>query len=232
MAYRYTASGRLEIVEGNVDTVCNILSSKRIGYEREGNAVCIRHDERAATPGEMKAEEAFEDVARYIEKPTTLSVSNELVGEYELGFVDGRMRMDEAMHVWATGERVPSPDELVGELRARGIAATVIKTKGRKGGRRARMYHVQPGSGGPACKVTVKRRFWDSYDLLSVPDIHEPLCRRYHMSPAVLRENLRNATFGLEVRKPALGNASSDMIFEALLDVIEDITEGIRTELG
>ena len=80
--------------------------------------------------------------------------------------------------------------------------------------------------------MTIKRRFWDSYDLLSVPEVYQPLCRKYHMTPRKLRENLKTAKFGAEVRNPALGNASSDMLFDALLDVIEDMTDGIRTEIG
>ena len=94
------------------------------------------------------------------------------------------------------------------------------------------MFEIQPGSGGPGCRVTIKRRFWDSYDLLSVPEVFRPLCRRYHMAPDVLRDTLRNASFGLEIRKPALGSASSDMIYDTLLDIVEDLTDGIRTEIG
>ena len=233
MAYRYSASGRLEIAERNVDTVCQILSNKRIGFSREGNAVCIKHDERASTPTNHKVEEAFEVLAPYVEKPQALSVYSELVGEYELGFIDGQLTTDQAFHVWSSAERVPTPEELVTELRNRGIAAQVIRPKGsRKSSRRARVFEIQPGSGGPTCRLTVKRRFWDSYDLLSVPEVYEPLCRKYHMTPDTLRDTLREATFGIEVRKPALGSASSDMIFDALLDVVEDLTDGIRTEIG
>ena len=80
--------------------------------------------------------------------------------------------------------------------------------------------------------MTVKRRFWDSYDLLSVPEVFEPLCRKYHMVPLRLREVLKTSKFGIEVRKPALGNASSDLIFDLLLEILEDMTDGIRTNLG
>lgn len=233
MAYRYTASGTLEVSERNVESVCNILASKHITYERQGTSVCIKHDERATTPSGLKAEEAFEDLAPYIEKPQALVVYSELLGEYEVGFINGRIRTDEAVHIWSTGETIPTPDELVAELRRRGIAARVAKVQGsRKSGRRSRLFEIQPGSGGPTIRLTIKRRFWDSYDLLSVPEVYQPLCRKYHMKPAALRDALRNATFGIEVRNPALGNASSDMLFDVLLDVIEDSTDGIRTEIG
>lgn len=233
MAYRYTASGTLEVSDRHVATVCNILASKHISYERDGNSVCIKHDERAHTPSALKAEEAFEDLAPYIDTPQALNVFSELLGEYEVGFIDGRVRTDEAKHVWSTGEKVPTPDELVSELKRRGIAAKVHRSPGaRKGGRRSRVFEILPGSGGLGCRVTVKRRFWDSYDLLSVPEVYEPLCRKYHMKMPVLRDALRNAKFGIEVRNPALGNASSDLLFDTLLDVVEDLTDGIRTKLG
>ncbi len=232
MSLRYTASGRLEIAERNVETVCSILSNKQVTFERQGNAVCIQHDQRAETPAELKAEEAFHHLAPYIDKPQALTVYNELIGEYELGFVDGRVRTDETMHVWSRKPKVPKPDELIAGMRARGVAARVIRNKGRKGGRRARVYHVEPGSGGPGCKVTVKRRFWDSYDLLSVPEVCEPLCKKYRIDVNTLRDSLRDAVFGYEVRKPALGNASSDLVFDTLLDVMEDVIDGIRTDIG
>jgi hypothetical protein len=233
VAYRYSASGTLEFSERNVDTVCAILTGKHITHERHGTTVSIKHDEKSVTPSGFKADSAFEDLAPYVDTPQVITIFNELIGEYELGFINGRVRTDEAMHVWATGESVPTPDELVTELKARGLAARSIKLKGsRKSGRRARVFEVQPGSGGPGVRVTIKRRFWDSYDLLSVPDVHKPLCRKYHMTPARLRDALRNASFGLEVRKPALGSASSDMIFDTILEVIEDMTDGIRTDIG
>lgn len=233
MAYRYTASGTLSLSARTVDTVCSILTSKHIRHERAGTKVRIQHDERASTPTYMKAEEAFEDLAPYIHTPQALNVYCELLGEYEVGFVDGHVRTDKAMHVWAAGEAVPSPEDLVAELKARGIAAQIHRPqRGRKSGRRARVFEVIPGSGGLGCKVTIKRRFWDSYDLLSVPEVYEPLCRKYHMTADRLRSELHSATFGIEVRNPALGNASSDMLFDALLDVIEDLTDGIRTDIG
>ena len=233
MAYRYTASGTLEVSARNVEPVCNILTSKHIRYERTGTSICIKHDERASAPRFFKAEEAFEDLAPYIDSPQALVVWSELLGEFEVGFIDGRVRIDTTQHVWSTSELVPSPDQLIGDLRRRGIAARVAKIQGsRKSGRRSRVFEIEPGSGGPGCRVTIKRRFWDSYDLLSVPEVYQPLCRKYHMTPRVLRENLRNAKFGVEVRNPALGNASSDMLFDVLLDVVEDLTDGIRTEIG
>jgi len=233
VAYRFSASGTLELTERTVETVCAILANKRVHHERQGNTVSIKHDEKSNVPSGFKAEAAFEDMAPYVEVPQALTVYNELVGEYELGFVDGRLRTDEATHIWAMVETVPTPDDLVNELKARGLAARSLKLKGsRKSGRRARVFEVQPGSGGPGVRVTVKRRFWDSYDLLSVPEVYEPLCRKYHMGADKLRASLRNAPFGLEVRKPALGNASSDMIFDTLLEVIEDMTDGIRTDIG
>jgi hypothetical protein len=208
------------------------LESNRIKFCRDGNCVRIDHDERAPTPSAVKAQDAFEDLAPYVDPPQSIKAWSELTGDYEIGFVDGRLKTDEATHVWSTGEQPPTPEELVDELKRRGIAARVFRLKGRKSGRRSRVFEIQPGSGGPGCRVTIKRRFWDSYDLLSVPEVYRPLCRKYHMTAATLRDSLRNAAFGLEVRKPALGNASSAMVFDALVDVIEDLTEGIRTDIG
>lgn len=234
MAYRFTATGTLELTsDRSLDTVCGILANKKITHSRCGNAVRIQHDERASTPMAVKAEEAFEDLAPYIDPPQSIAAWSELTGDYEIGFVDGRVRRDQSIHVWSRQENVPTPDQLVDELRRRGIAARVSNIKGsRKSGRRSRVFEIQPGSGGHACRVTIKRRFWDSYDLLSVPDVYEPLCQKYHMSSKRLRDSLRNAKFGLEVRNPALGNASSSMVYDVLVDVIEDMVEGIRTDIG
>ena len=233
MAYRYSASGTLEVSDRNVETVCHILASKHIMYERQGNEVLIKHDERTSSTAGLKAEEAFEDLAPYIDKPQSLSVYSELLGEYEVGFIDGRVRTDQRLHVWCHLERSPTPAEVVTALRERGLACRVARVQGsRKSGRRSRVFEIQPGSGGPCCRVTVKRRFWDSYDLLSVPDVYQPLCRKYHMSATALRDSLHNAKFGLEVRNPALGNASSDLLFQHLLEVLEDMTDGIQTKLG
>lgn len=231
MPYRYTASGTLEFSERHVEAACAILRRKAVQHERVGNSVSIKHVEKSLTPSGFKAEEAFESLAPYVERPQALRVYNELVGEFDLGFVDGRLRTDEAFHVWGSGERVPTPDEIVGELRTRGLAAVITVPK-RKGSRRTRAYEIQPGSGGPSIHVTVKRRFWDTFDLLSVPEVYEPLCRKYHLGVEELRERLRNAAFGIEVRKPALRNASSDLVYDATLEVVEDLTDGIRTELG
>ena len=233
MAYRFTATGILELSDRNVDTVCGILNNKRIAFSRAGNSVRIEHDERATTPAAVKAEEAFEDLAPYVDVPQSIAAWSELTGDYEIGFIDGRVCTDQAVHVWSRLEQVPTPDQLVDELKRRGIAARVSQIKGsRKSGRRSRIFEIQPGSGGPACRVTIKRRFWDSYDLLSVPEVYEPLCQKYHMSSKRLRDSLRNARFGLEVRNPALGNASSAMVYDVLVDVIEDMIEGIRTDIG
>ena len=231
MPYRYTATGTIEFAERHVEAACAILRRKAVIHERHGNSVSIEHQEKSLTPSGFKAEEAFESMARYVERPQALHIYNELVGEFDLGFVDGRTRTDESIHVWGTSERVPTPDEIVGELRARGLAA-IVKTPKRKGTRRTRNYEIAPGSGGPHIFVTVKRRFWDTFSLLSVPEVFEPLCRKYHLSPDDLRARLRGATFGIEVRKPALRNASSDLLYDSTLEVIEDLTDGIRTELG
>ena len=145
----------------------------------------------------------------------------------------GLFTTDQRVHVWTQSEDLPTPDELVAELKSRGLAARVVLKKGsRKSGRRARVFHIHPGSGGPPCQVTIKRRFWDSYDLLSVPEVYEPLCRKYHMKPKQLRHSLQTASFVFEVLKPALGTASSALIFDAIVDVIEDLTDGIRTNIG
>jgi len=233
VAYRYTANGVLEVADRYVDKVCSILSSKEITYKVNGTTIHINHDERAATPSRHKAEEAFEDLAPYIEKPQALHVYSELLGESEIGFVDGHVRTDEVQTVWSIEGQVPTPEELVEALRRRGIAARVSKLQGsRKSGRRTRVFEIQPGSGGPGLRLTIKRRFWDSYDLLSVPEVYESLCRKYHMSPELLREQLHASKFGVEVRNPALGGASTDMLFENVLDILEEVTEGIRTNIG
>lgn len=233
MAYRYTANGVLEVADRYVNKVCTILTSKDIAYEVQGSVITINHDERAAAPNRHKAEEAFEDLAPYIDKPQSLHVYSELLGESEVGFVDGRIRTDDVETVWSVQGTPPSPDELVEALRERGIAARVSRIQGsRKSGRRTRVFEIQPGSGGPGCRVTIKRRFWDSYDLLSVPEVYETLCRKYHLKPVDLREQLHASKFGVEVRNPALGGASTDMLWDNLLDVIEEQTEGIRTNIG
>ncbi len=233
MAYRYSATGTLSVADRHVEKVCEILRGKQIKHERQGSVVVIRHDERAATPSRHKIEEAFADLAPYIDQPQTLNVYSELLGESEVGFVGGRIRTDSVQNVWSSDGAAPTPDELVDELRKRGIAARISKIQGsRKSGRRSRVFEIQPGSGGPGCKVTIKRRFWDSYDLLSVPEVYEGLCRKYHMSPDKLRDELHAAKFGVEVRNPALGGASAEMLFENLLDIIEERTEGIRTPIG
>jgi hypothetical protein len=233
MAYRYCASGTLEVSPRYLERVCSILSSKSIHFECEGNTVKINHDEKAAEPSRQRHEEAFGDLARYIETPQALTVYSELLGETEVGFVNGRIRTDTTEKVWSTAGDPPTPDSLVEALRQRGIAARVILLRGsRKSGRRYRVFEIQPGSGGVGCKVSVKRRFWDSYDLLSVPEIYEPLCAKYHLTPAQLRQNLHEAKFGLEVKNPALSSPSTELLFENLLEVIEELTDGIRTELG
>ncbi len=233
MAYRYCASGVLEVSPRYVERVCSILSSQAICYELEGNTIRIKHDEKAIAPSRQRPEEQFGDLARYIEKPQALTVYSELEGESEVGFIDGKVRTDSVGKVWASEGEAPSPDTLVEALRQRGIAARVVLLRGsRKSGRRYRSFEVQPGSGGATIKVTVKRRFWDSYDLLSVPDISSPLCSKYHLNPKQLRAHLHGAKFGLEVRNPALGGPSTDLLFDNLLEVIEDLTDGIRTELG
>ena len=49
MAYRYTATGTLQLLERHVDAVCGILSSNRIGFQRNQTTVTIDHEDRAAT---------------------------------------------------------------------------------------------------------------------------------------------------------------------------------------
>ncbi|RMG15821.1 MAG: hypothetical protein D6731_07460 [Planctomycetota bacterium] len=233
MAYRYSASGTLLLSPRHVERVCSALRAHGVAHRREGNAVLIEHEERASTPSTVRARAAFEEIAPFVDEPQSIQVNCELTGAVELGFVDGRLREDKAVNVWSQRSDVPTPDDIIDELRRRGIAARAHRLKGgRKSGRRSRVFEIQPGSGGPGCRVTVKRRFWDSYDLLSVPEVYEPLCQKYHMSSARLRDALKNATFGLEVRNPALRTASSDLVYDALVEVLEDITEGIRTDIG
>ena len=230
MAYRYCASGCLQVSARHIDKVCSILSSKEIKYERNGETITIKHDERGTAPTRHRPEEPFEDLAPYIESPQSLTIFSELLGESEVGFVNGRIRTNSVEHVWSTGDNdvAPTPDLLVEKLRQRGIAARVARVQGsRKSGRRSRVFEIQPGSGGPGCKITIKRRFWDSYDLLSVPEVYQGLCRRYHLTPKQLRDGLHAAKFGVEVCNSALGGASADMLFENLLEIIEDVTEGI-----
>ncbi len=234
MGYRYSATGSLEIDDRYVDTVCRILDRRSIRYRRQGNLVTIDHKEKATqTVTSTRPEETFEELARYVRKPQSLKVYSELLGEREVGFVDGRVRTDTAEKVWSQEGEVPTPDDLVEALRLRGISARITRVQGsRKSGRRSRVFEIQPGSGGPSCKITIKKRFWDSYDLLSVPEVYETLCRKYHITPQRLREELHASKFGVEVRNPALGNPSSEMLYENLLEIIEEQTEGIRTELG
>ncbi len=233
MAYRYNARGTLVVSERNIDKVVNILSNNDIQFKRKGNIIKIEHDERAAVPSSRKADECFRDLAPYIDEPQAISIWSELQGESEVGFIDGIVRTDECENVWAVDGDVPTPEDLCAELRRRGIAACVARPNGaRKSGRRARIFEIQPGSGGPGCKLTVKRRFWDSYDLLSVPEVYEGLCEKYHVNPNSLREKLHASKFGIEVRNPALGGASSDMLYENILAILEERMDGIRTSIG
>jgi hypothetical protein len=172
-------------------------------------------------------------MARYIDTPQALQVWSELNGESEIGFVDGIMREDQVENVWATKGEPPTPEILIDELRRRGISARIAKFRGpSKGGRRTRAFEIQPGSGGSGVRLLIKKRFWDSYDLLSVPEVYEALCRKYHLTPTELREKFHSARFGIEVRNPALGSASSDLLYENLLQIIEERVEGIRTTIG
>lgn len=233
MGYRYAANGSLEIEDRHVDTVCRILERRAIKYKRDGSRVTIDHKEKGALVATSRPEELFEELAPYVRKPSSLQVYSELLGECELGFVDGVIRTDHAEKVWTKEGEVPTPDDLVEALRLRGISARVTRIQGsRKSGRRSRVFEIQPGSGGPSCRITIKKRFWDSFDLLSVPEVYESLCRKYHITPQRLREELHSAKFGVEVRNPALGGPSSEMIYENLLEILEEQTEGIRTELG
>jgi hypothetical protein len=232
VAYRYNARGTLVVSERNLDKVLNILNNKDIQYSRKGNIIKIEHDEKNALPSQHRANDAFKDLAPYIDEPQAIQIWSELLGDSEIGFVDGMLRTDEVDNVWSTEESVPTADELCDMLHKRGIAARLAKPNGRKGGRRARTFEIQPGSGGPGCKLTVKRRFWDSYDLLSVPEVYEGLCSKYHMNPNDLREKLHAAKFGIEVRNPALGGPSSDLLYENILSILEERCEGIRTNIG
>jgi hypothetical protein len=232
VAYRYNARGTLVVSERNLDKFLNILNSNDIQYKRKGNIIKIEHDERAAVPSQRRADDAFRDLAPYIDEPQAIQIWSELMGESEVGFIDGQIRTDEVENIWSNEADVPSADELCDMLHRRGIAARLARPNGRKGGRRARIFEIQPGSGGPGCKLTVKRRFWDSYDLLSVPEVFEGLCEKYHMSPVALREKLHAAKFGIEVRNPALGGASSDLLYENILSILEERCDGIRTSIG
>ena len=233
MAYRYSATGTLNVPMRHLDTVCRILARKSIQHTVDGTFVSIAHTERATTPGHQRPEEPFEEIAPYLEDRQSLVVSCDLVGDNEIGFENGKVFTDSSEKVWAIDGEAPTPDSLVEALRMRGIAARVTAIKGsRKSGRRTRQFEIQPGSGGPACKVTIRRRFWDSYDLLAIPDVYQPLCRKYHTTPEKLRSDLHSAKFGVEVRNPALGGASAEMLFDNILEILEEQTEGIRTALG
>jgi hypothetical protein len=233
VAYRYCASGTLTIKERFLDRVCAILNSQAITYECTGTTVTIKHDEKAAVPSRQRPEEAFGELAKYIDTPQALTVYSELLGESEVGFVDGKVRLDMVEKVWCDHGDPPTPEAVVESLRARGIAAHIVSRRGsRKSGRRTRSFELQPGSGGLTLKVTIKRRYWDSYDLLSVPDIYKPLCEKYHLTPKSLRTYLTGAKYGIEVRNPALGGPSTELLFMSTLEVVEELTDGIRTTLG
>ncbi len=233
MAYRYNCRGTIVVSDRNLDKVLGILNDNAITYKRKGNVIRIEHDERALVPSQRRADDAFRDMAPYIDEPQAISIWSELMGDSEIGFVGGQLRTDEVENVWSQDGAVPTPDELCEALHRRGLAARVARPQGaRKSGRRTRIFEILPGSGGPGCRLTVKRRFWDSYDLLSVPEVYEGLCVKYRMSPVQLREKLHAAKFGIEVRNPALGGASSDMLYEALLAILEEQCDGIRTTIG
>ena len=234
MTYRYAAIGTLEVPAAHLDKVCTILTSKSIHFEREGGTtIRIEHEERTSLPGAHQPTETFAELAPYIERPQAICVTSDLLGERQVGFVHGAVCTDSSEKVWSTDGEAPTPDVLLDALRDRGIAAKVQKLAGkRKSGRRPRVFEILPNSGGAGCRITIKKRFLDGFDLLAVPEVYESLCRKYHVTPDKLREELHSAKFGVEVRSPALGGPSTAMIYDNLLEILEEHTDGIRTELG
>ena len=87
MSYRYCANGKLTVSPRYLDRVCRILSDKAITYATEGTTINIKHDVRTAMPSDKRPEEAFEELAPFIDEPQALTVYSELLGESEVGFI-------------------------------------------------------------------------------------------------------------------------------------------------
>lgn len=230
MGYRLTVKGTIPTEAGDVQEIQGVLDRRRIDYKAGTGAITIDHFDGNMSPGDHRVEKALKELAGLLEPPATLTLWDEFNGESEISVGCGRVKSEECENVWSQQDAVPTPEEILSSLRGRGLAVRLTKVKGRRG--RARQFEFQPLCGGPGCKVTVKRRFWDSYDLLAVPEVSSQLCERYRITPQELREKLYSSTFGMEVRNPAGGNNSTDDLYESLLRVIEDLTFGIKTSVG
>jgi hypothetical protein len=230
MGYRMSIKGRLAASHDTLTQVAGVLDHRKIDYDTEEPDLVISHSDRNMMPGDHRIEKALKELAELLEEPQKVVVWTEFHGEQEILIGDGRVRQEMTSNVWSNEESVPTPEQILTKLRARGLAVRLTKVKGRRGG--ARQFEFQPSSGGASCRVTVKRRFWDSFDLLAVPEIARVLCDRYGLSAEQLRANLYGSAFGLEVRNPASGGASTDLLFDNLLEVVEEMTHGIRTPIG
>lgn len=222
--------GTLKAAETSLDRAEEILLRRELVFQRAGDSVAVEHSDRNMNPGDHRVNKALRELASVFDEPQRLILWDEFRGEHEVVVGKGRVKQEETENIWSSKSDIPSPEEIVILLRDRGVSARLAKVKGRRGG--ARTYEFQPGAGGACCKVTVKRRFWDSFDLLSVPAVSNELCQRYEMDSERLREKLHASTFGLEVRNPASGGLDTDELYTSLLEVLEDLTEGIRTTVG
>jgi hypothetical protein len=230
MGYRLSVKATIVEESPTLDNIESVLQQREIEYQREKEQVIIDYFDRNMNPGDRRVKKALSELSHLLNPPQSVLLWDEFEGETEVMVGCGRVRAEITENVWSRKDNVPTPEQILTGLRHRGLSARLTKVKGRRGG--ARQYEFQPSSGGPSCRVTVKRRFWDSYDLLAVPDVTDKLCKRYTLESDQLRSALYGSAFGMEVRNPARGGDNTDQLYENLLDVIEEITTGIRTTVG
>lgn len=230
MGYRMSVKGNIEGAEATLCAVEEILGKRKIDCERAGSQVIIDYSERNMNPGDHRIEKALSEIAEHLDGLQSIKIWDEFHGETEFVVGSGRVRSECSENIWSQLDSVPTPEEIMTHLRRRGFQIRLTKVKGRRGG--ARQFEFHPLAGGPGVRVTLKPRFWDSFDLLAVPDVVRKLCDRYRLKEEELRDKLHGSTFGMEVRNPAAGGDTTDELYESVLQVIERLTMGIRTTVG
>lgn len=231
MGYRLSIKATIsDVSPPTLDDIEAVLQHREIEYQRGKEGVVIDYFDRNMNPGDRRVKKALSELSKLLDPPQSVVVWDEFEGETEVMVGCGRVRAETTENVWSQQDHVPTPDQILTGLRHRGFSARLTKVKGRRGG--ARQYEFQPSTGGASCRVTVKRRFWDSFDLLAVPEVTQKLCKKYSMDSEQVRAALYGSVFGMEIRNPATGGDNTDQLFENLLDVIEEITSGIRTTVG
>lgn len=230
MGYRASVKGTLSAEGSELDRVQGVLTHRGIDFTADGQAITIDHFDRNMNPGDKRFRKAFDELSKILHESQVLTVWDEFEGEHEVAVGSGRVKKEMGINIWSHNDSPPTPEQILMVLRQRGLAVRLTRVKGRRGG--ARHFEFQPSTGGPSVRIVVKRRFWDSFDLLSVPNVCEDLCSRYGLSPEELRDKLYSSKFGFEIRNPAMGSEDTDELYEVLLDVLENLSCGIRTTVG